>query len=69
MSHHGHHHGNNDTFGWVLGLMGALIFFWMIGVIVVGIIWFLWASTSTWTTFPRRLARTLIVLLVLFFLL
>jgi predicted small integral membrane protein len=47
--------------------MTGLIFFWMIGVIVVGIIWFLWATTATWTTLPRRLARTLIVLLVLFF--
>jgi hypothetical protein len=65
-----HHHCNNDSsFGWVLGLMGALIFYWMIGVIVVGIIWFLWATNSTWTTFPRRLARTLLIMLVLFFLL
>jgi hypothetical protein len=57
---------HNDTFGWGLGLLAGLIFFWIVGVVIVGVIWFLWTSTSTWTTFPRRLARTLIVLLVLF---
>jgi hypothetical protein len=62
-----HHHGNNDTSGWGLGLLAGLIFFWI--VVVVGVIWFLWANTSTWTTVPRRLARALIVLVVLFFLL
>ena len=62
-------HQRNDTFGWGLGLLTGLIFFWIVGVVIVGVIWFLWANTSTWTTLPRRLARTLIVLLVLFFLL
>jgi len=58
-----HSRHNNDTF-WVIGLIGAVIFFyWIIGVIVVGLIWCLWANTSS------KLAHTIIVLLGLFFLL